>query len=187
MSYSKKPLLALTLIEVLIAIVVFSIWILAVLQSITSNMATTVYNSQRTQATLLAKEALELTFHKRDSNILTWMPRDCLTPLPQENFTREEVCEVTREEDSIYMIDKAYFEKKELSDSRQERREDARLLFDTQASLYNHAAWTWSIFARYITFTPTETEKIRTVSSHVLINAWRTWEVILTSLLWDYE
>jgi len=51
-----KKKLAFTFIEIMIAIVIFSIGILAVLRLVTANLGTMDENNTRIQATFLAKE-----------------------------------------------------------------------------------------------------------------------------------
>lgn len=67
-----------TLIEIMIAITVFSIGVLAVLRLITSNLVTMDKVENRTVATFLAKEWLELVYNIRDANDQKWLPWDCL-------------------------------------------------------------------------------------------------------------
>lgn len=63
-----KRIAAFTLIEILIAMAVFSIGILTVLRLITWNMAAIDKVKVKTQATILAKEWMELMYNLRDSN-----------------------------------------------------------------------------------------------------------------------
>ena len=67
-----------TFIEILIAIIVFSIWIFAVLGLVTSNLRWVERNDLRLQGTLLAKEGLELVYSLRDSNLDRELPRNCI-------------------------------------------------------------------------------------------------------------
>lgn len=67
-----------TFIEILIAIIVFSIWIFAVLGLVTSNLRWVERNDLRLQGTLLAKEGLELVYNLRDSNLERELPRNCI-------------------------------------------------------------------------------------------------------------
>ena len=69
---------AFTLIEVMIAITVFAIGVLAVLRLITQKLVTLDATQSRTTATFLAKEGMELVYNMRDSNIDKWLPRDCV-------------------------------------------------------------------------------------------------------------
>ncbi len=67
-----------TFIEVIIAITVFAIGVLAVLRLITQNLVTLDITQMRTNATFLAKEWIELVYNMRDSNISKWLPWDCV-------------------------------------------------------------------------------------------------------------
>lgn len=70
-----KKKLAFTLIEILIAISVFAIGILAVLRVLTWNLSVLDTTNIKLQATVLAKEWIELLYNVRDSNLeknLSW-------------------------------------------------------------------------------------------------------------------
>lgn len=67
-----------TFIEVIIAITVFAIWVLAVLRLIIQNLVTLDTTQMRTTAAFLAKEGIELVYNMRDSNIAKWLPWDCV-------------------------------------------------------------------------------------------------------------
>ena len=67
-----------TFIEIMITIVVFSIWVFAVLGLVTSNLRWVERNDLRLQGTLLAKEWLELVYNLRDSNLDRELPRNCI-------------------------------------------------------------------------------------------------------------
>lgn len=67
-----------TLIEIMIAITVFAIGVLAVLRLLTSNLVTMDRTENRTIATFLAKEWLEMVYNIRDANVQKWLPWNCL-------------------------------------------------------------------------------------------------------------
>lgn len=67
-----------TFVEIMIAIVVFSIWVVAVLWLVTTNLRSMDRNDLRLQATVLAKEWLELAYNMRDSNLERELPRNCI-------------------------------------------------------------------------------------------------------------
>ena len=69
---------AFTFIEIMIAIVIFSIWILSILRLVTSNLSLMDKNNLRTQATLLAKEWIELVYNLRDANVAKELSWNCL-------------------------------------------------------------------------------------------------------------
>jgi len=69
---------AFTLIEIMIAISVFAIGVLAVLRLITQNLVTLEQTQARTTATFLAKESMALLYTMRDSNAQKLLPWDCV-------------------------------------------------------------------------------------------------------------
>lgn len=69
---------AFTFIEIMIAIVIFSIGILTVMRLITDNLETMDQNNLKIQATLLAKEGIELVYNMRDANLKKELSWNCL-------------------------------------------------------------------------------------------------------------
>ena len=69
---------AFTFIEVMIAIVIFSVGILTVMRLITDNLETMDQNNLKIQATLLAKEGIELVYNMRDANLKKELSWNCL-------------------------------------------------------------------------------------------------------------
>lgn len=67
-----------TLIEILLAIFVFSIGILAVLSLVTQNLRTMHGADVHRSAAFLAQESLSLLSHIRDSNVANGVGRDCI-------------------------------------------------------------------------------------------------------------
>lgn len=82
---------AFTFIEVIIAITVFAIGVLAVLRLITQNLVTLDITQLRTNATFLAKEWIELVYNMRDSNIAKWLPWNCILKKDFASGDRNEV------------------------------------------------------------------------------------------------
>lgn len=72
---SKKT--AITLIEVLIAIYIFGIGVLVIMRMIISNIFRLYDLRAKDVAVGLGKEAMDIVFHLRDSNIEKSMRRDC--------------------------------------------------------------------------------------------------------------
>lgn len=70
--------LAFTLIEMLIAITVFAIGVLAVLRILTWNLSIMDHTNMKLQSTVLAKEWLELVYNLRDSNLEKKLPWNCV-------------------------------------------------------------------------------------------------------------
>lgn len=75
----KKYQSAVTLIEVLIAIYIFGIGILVILRMLISNISWLYDLRAKDTAVSLWKEAMDIVFHLRDSNIEKWMQRDCVS------------------------------------------------------------------------------------------------------------
>jgi prepilin-type N-terminal cleavage/methylation domain-containing protein len=73
-----KKKYAFTFIEIMIAIVIFSIWILAVLNLVTNNLKSMDQNNLKLHATLLAKEWIELVYNLRDSNVQKELSWNCI-------------------------------------------------------------------------------------------------------------
>lgn len=69
---------AFTFIEIMIAIVIFSVGILTVMKLITDNLETMDQNNVKIQATLLAKEGIELVYNMRDANLKKELSWNCL-------------------------------------------------------------------------------------------------------------
>ena len=90
---------AFTLIEVLIAITVFSVGVLAVLNLIMNNLWTLDKIQTKITATLLAKEGIEIAYNIRDSNLQKWFAWDCILKTAEEISASEnlgadfDVCE----------------------------------------------------------------------------------------------
>ena len=78
--------LAFTLIEMLIAITVFAIGVLAVLRILTWNLSIMDHTNMKLQSTVLAKEWLELVYNLRDSNLEKKLPWNCV--LDQDIYSK---------------------------------------------------------------------------------------------------
>ncbi len=87
---------AFTFIEVIIAIVVFAIGILAVLSLLTNNLKFMDRNNLRLQATLLAKEWIELVYNLRDANIEKKLSWNCLMNDSMHDWSTDQLSENIR-------------------------------------------------------------------------------------------
>lgn len=58
-----------TLIEVMIAIIIFGVWVLVVMWTITSNIWWLYEIREKDEAIMIAKEWMDMIYHVRDSNI----------------------------------------------------------------------------------------------------------------------
>lgn len=72
--YQKKWV---SLFEVLVAIIVFGVWILTIFSLIISNISRVETIKQKNTATMLAKEWLDIVYNLRDMNLERWIDRDC--------------------------------------------------------------------------------------------------------------
>ena len=93
-----KRKLAFTFIEVIIAITVFAIGVLAVLRLITQNLVTLDNTQMHTTATFLAKEWMELVYNMRDSNNLKLLQRDCVMKTDIKDITTDVTIGVNHQE-----------------------------------------------------------------------------------------
>ena len=76
-----KRTYAFTLIEMMIAIVVFSIGVLAVLRILTGDLSLMDHTDMKLQSTVYWKEWLELLYNVRDSNSEKELPWNCIMHL----------------------------------------------------------------------------------------------------------
>ncbi|MFA6256269.1 MAG: prepilin-type N-terminal cleavage/methylation domain-containing protein [Candidatus Absconditabacterales bacterium] len=204
-----------TFIEVIIAITVFAIGVLAVLRLITQNLVTLDITQMRTNATFLAKEGIELVYNMRDSNIAKGLPWDCVlkTGFVTDDFgtmDSEKVCawnfasgtnevlQISFDRD-VY----TYAVPTTLGTSFNELWTGNRLYYTTGAIGGHDIFWYSSrpvqgqdptFFSRYILFTGVREgenilprDSILKVESHVLYNkGTKTGEVVLESFIGNY-
>jgi len=208
-----------TFIEILIAILVFSIWVFAVLSLMTSNLRWLERNDLRLQGTLFAKEWLELVYNLRDSNLERELPWNCilndngLNQVLQNDVSEEDlvntICDYFGEWKPIKISYDDWYVYVETTDTgfdnnilyyHDNSEENGR----NPVNWYSHEKknlnkeWEPTVFARYITFDwifeqygsdkqLVDTWKIMKVSSHVIWQKWwYTWEVVLSSFIWNY-
>ncbi|HPC34530.1 MAG TPA: prepilin-type N-terminal cleavage/methylation domain-containing protein [Candidatus Absconditabacterales bacterium] len=175
-----KKKYAFTFIEVMIAIVIFSVGILAVLSLVTHNLKSMDRNNLKLQATLLAKEGIELVYNLRDSNIEKELPWNCLMKDEMYFWSAEQLSnQLSRDEQGNLesIICKGYFgtdnalkigfdpknylnyDNFNLSESFVDNFNNSRLfsLKDNNLLRYGHSADesnTGTYFARYMLFKP---------------------------------
>lgn len=92
----------LSLIEILIAIGVFAIGVLSVLQLVIHNISTVRIVKHQTAATMLASEWLEMMYTWRNTNLLKELPWNCLEF--SEESAAETICEVTMKAGDVMLI-----------------------------------------------------------------------------------
>ncbi len=205
-----------TLIEMLIAISVFGIGILVVLQFIVHNLSVVDTTKQKTTATLLAKEWIELVYNMRDANLYKYLKRDCVlnnklySKLQNEINSSDKICDkyfasglenhevlqVAMSWSNYISATWAPLESDFLENF------DTHRLYEQSGNLswypttwlsHNSEGKTWR-FARYIIFTWINEDgdmlplnKLIKVESHVFIGKWGyTWEIVLESFIWNY-
>ena len=181
-----------TFIEIMIAIVVFSVGILAVLQVMTKNLSLVASSQVKTSAAMLAQESLALVFSLRDANRDKWYARDCIpsqyvfvSTTPTENdFCAYHMQDLTASGDIL------------------------TLWFDSHAYMAIAVQASWAVIptsglvftigsgstqvTRYVQFTPVKegthtlpTDKILKVTSVVTYNQGiKTGQVQLESFIW---
>lgn len=79
---------AFTLVEMMIAIAIFSIGVLTILNLLVNNLYFLDKASTKTQASFLAKEGIELVYNLRDSNLVKAYPRNCI---PKTEFMAKKI------------------------------------------------------------------------------------------------
>ncbi|MCK9467548.1 MAG: prepilin-type N-terminal cleavage/methylation domain-containing protein [Candidatus Absconditabacterales bacterium] len=107
-----KKKYAFTFIEVMIAIVIFSVGILAVLNLLTNNLKSMDRNNLKLQASLLAKEGIELVYNLRDSNIEKGLSWNCLMNDEMYTWDSEKLSDKIRRDNQTEIEDivcKGYF------------------------------------------------------------------------------
>lgn len=206
---------AFTFIEVIIAIAVFAIGVLAVLRLITQNLVMLDITQSRMTATFLAKEWIELVYNMRDSNIEKWLPWWCVlktwfVPDGFWNFDSEDICmrdfsswvnkllQISFDPD-LYTYTLPVTAQTGFATLWTEN----RLYYMTwnvwghQIFWYSSRPISWvdpTFFSRYIVFSSVREwskilprDSILKIESHVLYNKWtKTWEVVLESFIWNY-
>lgn len=194
-----------TLIEIIIVIAVFSIWIMAVFYLVTNNLERLDETKTRNLATFLAKEWIELTFNIRDANLIKELERDCVFTEKYINSIPPNFCDWYFASWLQWKYIQISFNPNEYSKliwTGLNTFENNRLYYHSWNIEWNNIFWydhnsnNWekTIFSRYIVFTWVKenwnilpTDKILKIESHVLFSKWsKTWEVILESFIGNY-
>lgn len=76
-NYQITKLLAMTLVEILIAIFVLGVGILSITTLMTRNLSTTQRVHTQNTALILAREGMEMLYNYRDTNTILWYERNC--------------------------------------------------------------------------------------------------------------
>lgn len=202
-----KKITWLSLIEVLIAILVFAVGILAVLQ-LTVRTLTSIHQIQlRSQGTQLAAQWLELMETIRNTNIQKWLPRDCIQGEIVQgaytcllDFRSAGIVSVAMNHEQIDSGSQPYMAVATIQwgDDRQ-LWEQARMFLHTGSLWWSAGEFSWfdhdqsgtpTAYARYIEFQPVPTlsqqahDYVVRVVSHVMMRQWSyEGSVVLETLL----
>ncbi len=187
-----------TLIELLIAIVIFWIWVIYVVGNVIWNISYVERTSMKTQSTFLAKEGIEIAYNLVDSNIERWMHWNCA------NYdTNDYSCDdFLWSWNSYYKAEISTWSAFSISSISNTNHEDNILYFHTWD--LNWYTWFWydhddtwkeTDFSRYLYFTWVYSEgdswvldksEILKVKSVVKFKKWAyTWDVTLESFVWN--
>jgi len=208
---------AFTLVETLVAIVIFGIWILTVLFGISKTLRNQDYASAQINSSFLAREWMELMFNLRDANYHKEQPRNCIFMVNNDlnedinidinNYNDEQYCSWYLKPWKILKIwiwtweDYIRIETSELSESFEENFNKFQIYLHTwnadNTFIYNHT-WTEAEktrFARYMLITGVvedwelvNTWNLLKIESHVLYKKWElTGEKVMETFMWNYE
>ncbi len=197
------PKKAVTLIEVLMALIVFGIWILTILRLLTENSRWIYDIKSKDVSVLLAKEWIEIAYHMRDSNkekdmfwncarVDTWALNSCgdyfyewggatyylATWDMQGTYQLSWITSTWLAVTTLYLHDTNIYDA-------------SWTVIVTWWTWYNHQTswWTATIYSRYLKFTPVsgyvnDTWFILQVESHVTYTrGGRSRDVVLESLI----
>lgn len=190
-----------TLIEILIAIIIFGIWILTIVSLVIQNIWFVEKVRNKNISTFLSREWIEIAYNIKDTNLDRWVLRKCIALDSNyncaENITLWWAYKVSLNNYSYYNITPS---------SRDYQ--DNLLYFHTWVLIddlwnklftwlwYDHdSSWKKTIFSRYLYFTWVylqwnwwiwDISKIMKVESHVIYKKWwNSDNVVLESFIWE--
>lgn len=207
---------AFTLVEILIVIAVFGIWILAVLHWMTQSLRNESNADTQIKSSFFAREWIELMFNLRDANYYKELPWNCI-------FKDDASDELSDENDNPFC--KWYFWSGESNNilkiwiwsGKEYIHIETWSLggdFDYNFKTYQIYLHTWNIlnnstwfiynhekneketwFARYLVITwiladqwKIDSDKLLKIESHVLYKKWAlTGEKVMETFIWNYE
>ena len=195
---------AFTLIELIIAIIIFWVGLLAILVVLNKNVTLAKNLELKTQATLLAKEGIELVYNLRDSNNIKYLPWNYLTWSPEQIKTNSYAkFQTGKMYIPIILLTWNKIVLRQISDPK-----SARLFLQTGNFLnqawetiyswffYNYFTWEKTPFYRYVIFSwfylqpenSTKPDKILKLVSKVWYIHWSlTREVVFESAIADWR
>lgn len=184
-----------TLIELLIAIIVFWIWVLYIISTIIWNVRYVTQVNLKTQATFLAKEWIEMVYNLVDTNISKWINWNC-SDLDIDYVCTDFIWNTNNFYKISYITWSSYLISPTVDDFN-----DNVLFFHTwdvnwfEWFWFDHnSSWEETVFSRYLYFTWIYSEpdwgildknKILKVSSYVEYRMGvNTWSVVIESFIW---
>lgn len=133
----KKNITGFSIIEILIWMFIFSLWIISVYAVITSSVRINDYNKHYIISSNLAREQLEILRNNRDYNYAKIQKFDQLNPDPL--FTKELVAWVYRVENNFDISANFPFNIEKVQDSyTSSDKEDYRLYFNESEMIYTY-------------------------------------------------
>ena len=196
---------AFTLVEVVIAIIIFGIGLLAILLVVNKNIVLSKKVLLKTKATFLAKESLENIYNIRDTNFIKYLPWNYITwtidEIKNNTYTRFKIWEkyitwldLTWTKINLQKINnlkKARLYKKNISVLNSAWEEIFSWL------IYNYFTWEKTPYYRYVFFTGVylqpedriaDENQLLKVVSKVNYQYWYlTWKVELESFIWNWK
>ncbi len=188
-----------TLIETLVAVIIFGIWILSIISVIIQNISFMDRIKNQTMATSLAKEWIEIAYNLRDTNLLKSVVWNCAK---SEDVQQNPDCNTKFTNDSNFKVSVNLNDYYEITDTDNSRENNVLYFHTWEISEwknwfwydYNTNNWTKTYFSRYIHFEAlqlnwdwwsTDNEKILKIESHVPYKKWAfEKEVVLESFIW---
>ena len=211
-----KKIKAFTLIETLVAIIVFCIGILTVLLWLSQTLRNKDYATTQIKSAFFAREWIELVFNLRDANYHKELPWNCIfKPNPTGNISiklddngneiSNSACNWYLKPWTVLKIwiwsenEYIHVEEWQLANDFDKDFENFQIYFHTWVDnwfLYDYK-WnddekTW--FARYLTIETVKwiwkngDDNLLKVISHVLYQRWTlTWEKVMETFIWNYN
>lgn len=209
-----KKFKAFTLIETLIVIVIFCIWILTVLIWLSQTIRNKEHANTQIKSAFFAREWIELIFNLRDANYHKELPWNCIfkpitidpnkvydedkNPFCEDVLKPWKILKISMWSDDKY-LNTEYLETSSLSDDFETNLEKFQIYFHTWTNnwfsydyVWNEDEETW--FARYIEIKGIDIwwgnvdDKLLKVESHVLYKRWDlTWEKVMETFIGNYE
>jgi len=198
---------AFTIIELVIAILIFWVGLLAILTVLNKNLVFAKKVELKTQATFLAKEGMELVYNLRDSNVIKYYPWNYLSGA----LTEDSLKNLTYEKFETWKMYIPYLtitgyrvSLKEISDIKKARLYKLYTWYENSAGegiysgfFYNYFTWQKTPFYRYVMFSwvylqpewaVADKNQILKLTSKVFYNFWNlSWEAVFSSFIGNWR